>query len=69
MNTGFICNNLSRFYMADNREKIVAFKTSSEFVALLNELCVQLGAGRSDVLRLVNGYVPRDSVFLFLLIL
>lgn len=63
MNTGFICNNLSRFYMADNREKIVAFKTSSEFVALLNELCVQLGAGRSDVLRLaVSDFVMLNLI-------
>lgn len=49
--------------MADNREKIVAFKTSSDFVALLNELCIQLGACRSDVLRLaVSDFVKLNLI-------
>lgn len=38
--------------MAKNREQILAFKVSSEFVELLNELCGYLESGRSDVLRL-----------------
>ncbi len=38
--------------MTTNRQKILAFKASSEFVGLLNELCGYLNAGRSDVLRL-----------------
>ena len=49
--------------MTDNREKIVAFKTSADFVALLNELCIQLGAGRSDVLRLaVSDFVKLNLI-------
>ncbi len=49
--------------MADNREKIVAFKTSSDFIALLNELCIQLDAGRSDVLRLaVSDFVKLNLI-------
>ena len=38
--------------MAKNREQILAFKVSAEFVELLNELCGYLESGRSDVLRL-----------------
>ena len=49
--------------MADNREKIVAFKTSSDFIALLNELCIQLDAGRFDVLRLaVSDFVKLNLI-------
>jgi len=49
--------------MAKNREKILAFKVSSEFVELLNELCEYLDSGRSDVLRLaVSDFVKINLV-------
>ena len=37
--------------MARNREQILAFKVSSEYVNSLNQLCDRLERGRSDVLR------------------
>ncbi len=37
--------------MAGNREQILAFKVSSEYVNSLNQLCDRLESGRSDVLR------------------
>ncbi len=37
--------------MARNREQILAFKVSSEYVIALNQLCDRLESGRSDVLR------------------
>ena len=49
--------------MAKNREQIIAFKVSAEFVQLLNELCGYLDSGRSDVLRLaVSDFVKINLV-------